>query len=153
MRREHEGGLAVVAQAVEARGRDRIKLEVGEVERIAADDETVEMRELGRHASEVVPHAGEDLLDLVGRFVRERGRQVGPADAVLGPPGAYFARIARKHIADPDPVGMADRPEDQDDERPGRVSERGIRQGAETPAETSQLRFHLPPDRLIKSSR
>ena len=46
----------------------------------------VDMRELGADAAEIVPDAAQDRLDLGGRLLRERGGEVGAADAVLRQP-------------------------------------------------------------------
>ena len=62
------------------------------------DDEAVDMGELGRDASEVVPHAGENLLDLLGGFLRKRGAQIFAPDLVLGKPRAHDAHHAAKHV-------------------------------------------------------
>ena len=50
--------------------------------RIVVPD-VIEMGELGADAAEIVPDAGQDGLDLLGRFFREGGRQIGAADPVL----------------------------------------------------------------------
>ena len=50
----------------------------------ALDGKLVEMRELYRDAAEIVPDAGEDLLDLGVGFFREGCVQIIAADAVLG---------------------------------------------------------------------
>ena len=52
------------------------------------------MRELGADAAEILPHAGEDRLDLLRRLVGKRRRQVGAPDLVLGQPGPTM-RIRR----------------------------------------------------------
>ena len=49
----------------------------------ALDAEFIEVRELDRDAPEIVPHAGEDLLDLGVGFFRKGGAQVVAADAVF----------------------------------------------------------------------
>ena len=45
--------------------------------------DVIEMGELGADAAEIVPDAGEDGLDLLRRFFREGGGQIGAADPVL----------------------------------------------------------------------
>src|SRR5882757_5875155 len=47
----------------------------------------VEMREFGADAAEVVPYAGKDGFDLLGRFFRKGGGKIGAADLVLAQPG------------------------------------------------------------------
>ncbi len=86
MRGEDQRRLAVVAQLDEALDASAV------VELDAARPfgmlgvvvpQPVEMRELGADAAEIVPDAAQDALDLGRRFLRERRRQVGAADAVL----------------------------------------------------------------------
>ena len=48
--------------------------------------DVIEMGEFGADAAEIVPDAGEDGLDLLGRFFRKRGGEIGAADPVLAQP-------------------------------------------------------------------
>src|SRR3981189_2338350 len=43
----------------------------------------IEMSEFGADATEVVPDASENGVDLLGRFFRERGGQIGATDPLL----------------------------------------------------------------------
>ena len=45
--------------------------------------DVIEMGEFGADAAEIVPDAGQNGLDLLGRFFRERGGQIGAADPLL----------------------------------------------------------------------
>ena len=50
--------------------------------------DVIEMGELGADAAEIVPDAGENGLDLLGRFFREGGGEIGAADPLLAQQGA-----------------------------------------------------------------
>ena len=54
--------------------------------------DVVEMGEFGADAAEIVPDAGQDFLDLFGRFFREGGLEILAADAVFAQPAADEAR-------------------------------------------------------------
>ena len=60
--------------------------------------DVVEMGELGADTAEIVPHAGENRFDLLGRFLREGGLQILAADAVLAQPPANELRGAAEKI-------------------------------------------------------
>ena len=84
MTREDQRGLAVVLelgkQFVGAR-RDLDAAFLGMIDVIIPD--VVEMGEFGADAAEIVPDAGQDFLNLLGRFFREGGGEIVAADFVL----------------------------------------------------------------------
>src|SRR5687767_9079524 len=52
------------------------------------NDYAVDVRELSRDSSEIVPHAGKNFLDLLGRFFGKCSTQILPPDFVFGKPRA-----------------------------------------------------------------
>ena len=61
----------------------RIGDDVGRLPAGAFDAELIEVRELDRNASEIVPDAGEDFFDLGVGFIGKGGAQVFAADAIF----------------------------------------------------------------------
>ncbi len=89
--------LAVVAQFVEQLLAARRELDAAWLVGIPGImiPDAVDMREFGPDASEVVPDAGQDLLDLLRRLFGEGGREVLATDAILAQPAADEMRAAR----------------------------------------------------------
>src|SRR5207245_5031 len=50
--------------------------------------DVIEMREFSADPTEIVPDAGEDGLDLLRRFFRKRGGQIGATDPLLAHHGS-----------------------------------------------------------------
>src|SRR5438270_7223796 len=69
--------------------------------------DVIEMGEFGADAAEIVPDAGEDGLDLLGRFFRERRGQVGAANFVFPHSPAHGARDAAEQVCGLDRVEIA----------------------------------------------
>ena len=96
---KNQRGLAVVFQPREQFVRARRDLDAAflGMRRIVIPD-VIDMGELGADAAEIVPDAGQDRLDLLGRFFREGGRQVSAADALLAQQRADRAGDAGEKI-------------------------------------------------------
>src|SRR5262249_20572193 len=95
-----DGWLAVVAQQVEQLLGALAEFDTAltlRVSRIVVPY-LVEMGELGADAAQIVPDAGENLLDFLRRLLRESGGQVVAADAVLAHPAADHARGATEEF-------------------------------------------------------
>jgi len=88
--------LAVVPEGVKDLLGPRAELDAARFLRIidVVVPDVVEMGELGADAAEIVPDAGEDGFDLLGRFFREGGLEILAADPVLAQPAADEARDA-----------------------------------------------------------
>src|SRR5882757_1389453 len=69
--------------------------------------DVIEMREFGADAAEIVPYAGEDGFDLLGRFFRKGRGEIGAADLVLAQPPANEARDASEKVRGLDRVEIA----------------------------------------------
>ena len=76
--------LAALQHALVALGRFRsVRDDVGCLRAGAFDAELIQMRELNRNASEIVPDAGEDFVDLGVGFIGKGGAQIFAADAIF----------------------------------------------------------------------
>src|SRR3569623_72243 len=58
----------------------------------------IEMGELGADAAEIIPHTGENFIDLRRRLFREGGDEIGMRDAMFGPPRPDGARDLREEV-------------------------------------------------------
>jgi hypothetical protein len=76
--------------------------------------DVVEMGEFGADAAEIVPHAGEDRFDLLGRFFREGGLEILAADAVLAQSSANQLRDAAEHPRGLEGIEIARRAQKRD---------------------------------------
>ena len=102
MRGEYDGWLRGIAEGHQAGIGRLIDHDIGRrgpfgMARVLNHD-AVDVRELGRHPAEILPHAAEDLLDLLRRLVRERGAEIVAADFVLGKPGSDDAHQAANQV-------------------------------------------------------
>ena len=87
--------------------------------------DVVEMGELGADAAEIVPDAGQDFLDFLGRFFREGGCQIFAADPVFAQPRTDEARDAAEPVRGLDRVEQAGGAQHADRQRADRgVAER-----------------------------
>ncbi len=78
------------------------------------------MHELGGDAAEIVPHAGEDFLDLGVGFFRERGAQLLAAEAVLLEQRSELAHAARRRNSPRAAIRAFDRAQQPDRDRADR---------------------------------
>ena len=130
MGRKDQRRLAVVAQRMKAlRGR-RIGHDVVFRRARIGVAQALDLGELDRIAAEIVPHPGQDLLDLRRRLVREGGHQIGAADAMLGEPRAELAHEGAPEVGRAPAVGEPDRAQDRERE-PTRAGVDHRRQPAE----------------------
>ena len=101
------------------------------------------MSEFGADPAEIVPDAGEDGLDLLGRLFREGGGQVGAADPLLaqfwpdqpGDPGEQVRGLVRIEVAGGPQEANSQRADGGFAERLGRVPKPRLG--------TSQQRMHV----------
>ena len=96
MAREDDCRLAVIPEGIEDLLGARAELDAARLFRIidVVVPDVVEMGELGADAAEIVPDAGQDGFDFLGRFFREGRLEILAADAVLAQPAADEARHA-----------------------------------------------------------
>ena len=71
--------------------------------------DVVEMGELGAESAVIVPDAGQDGLNLLGRFLREGGGEIGATDAVFARQRPDPARDAAEQVSGLDGIEIAGR--------------------------------------------
>ena len=82
---EDQRRLAVVAECIKYLAGALREFHIARLAGIAGIviPDAVEMREFRTDAADIVPHAGDDLVDLLRRFFGEGGREIRPRDLVL----------------------------------------------------------------------
>ena len=100
MAREDDRRLAVIPELIEDLIGARAELDPAGFFRMidVVIPDVIEMGELGADAAEIVPNAGENLLDLLRRFLGEGGLQILAADAVLAQSAADEQRGAAEEV-------------------------------------------------------
>jgi hypothetical protein len=84
---------------------------------MAVDAEFVEVHELGSHAAEIVPCAGEDVLDFGVGFFRECGAQIVATDTVFRQQRSHLAHDRAGEICCAPAIRMLDRAQQRDGNR------------------------------------